>query len=462
MANSGGSTADALSARLSPLLGERLITSPSRLRDYAQAEGHHASVLPALAAAPTCVAEVQEIVRACAESGRPLIAFGAGTSLEGSVTASPGALCLDLRGLDRVLSVAVEDMSATVQPGVTREQLNSELRATGLFFPVDPGANATLGGMISTRASGTNAVRYGTMRENTLALSVVLSTGELIRTGSQARKSSAGYDLTHLFVGAEGTLGVVVEATVRLHPQPETVLTAVCPFERLDDAVAVAAEAMQLGLGLARIELMDEAAMRAVNSYSRLEYPSAPTLFVEFHGPAAAVAHTRESFAAIASDHGVLSIVFEQDPQARQRLWAARHAALPAAKALSPGAVAWVTDVCVPISSLSEVVARTQADIASAGLTAPILGHVGDGNFHVLFILHPDDTKAWERAAAVNERMIDAALVAGGTCTGEHGVGLGKRHSLVKEHGNGAVALMRRLKAAIDPGDIMNPGKIFL
>ena len=462
MADGMGQATAAVAEALAPLLGERLVRGASRLAEYAQAEGHHRHPAPELAAIPVSVEEVQAVVRACAGAGCAIVPFGAGTSLEGAASTPSGALCLDLRRLDRICGVSAGDMACTVEPGVTRERLNDELRATGLFFPVDPGADATLGGMISTRASGTNAVRYGTMRENVLALSVVLPSGELIRTGSRARKSSAGYDLTHLFVGAEGTLGIVVEAVIRLHARPEAVLAAVCPFATLDGAVATVTEAMQLGIGVARIELLDVAAMRAVNAYARLNYPEAPTLFVEFHGSAAGVAEGYEAFAAAAASHGVGETMFERNTDGRARLWAARHAALPAARALIPGSVAWVSDVCVPISALSAAITEARELIDRAGLVAPILGHVGDGNFHVFFILRRDDDEAWARAARVNETIIASALAAGGTCTGEHGIGIGKRRALLLEHGAGAVETMRRIKEAIDPGDILNPGKIFM
>ncbi len=364
--------------------------------------------------------------------------------------------------MDRVVEVAPADLLCVVEPGVTRERLNEELRATGLFFPIDPGANATLGGMISTRASGTNAVRYGTMRENVLGLRVVLPDGSLIRTGTRARKSAAGYDLTQLFTGAEGTLGLVVEATLRLHGIPETIVAGAWPFESLDGAVDAVIATIQSGIPVARIELLDPIAMRACNAHARLDLPERPTLFVELHGTAAGVAEQGAVLADYGQACGGGELVLSRDADEQRRLWRARHAALPAARALVPGAVVWSSDICVPISKLAEAIGRARAAIDAAGLIAPILGHVGDGNYHVFFVLSPGDDEGWRRAKSVNEGMIDFALSVGGTCTGEHGIGIGKRAALVREHGEAAVALMRQLKSTIDPGKLMNPGKIFL
>ena len=450
-----------LAEALAPLLGERLMTSEAARRHYAASEGHHGEHLPDLVARPETVAEVQQVVRAAAAHGVPVVPYGAGTSLEGNAAAVAGGLCLDLSGMTRIAEVSAEDMLCVVEPGVTREQLNAELRATGLFFPVDPGADATLGGMLSTRASGTNAVRYGTMRENVLALKVVLPDGTLIRTGSRARKSSAGYDLTHLFVGSEGTLGIIVEATLRLHGQPEAVLSGTWPFETLDGAVQTVIATIQCGVPVARMELLDPAAIRACNAQAQLDLPERPTLFLELHGSPAAVREQLETSEAIGSDHGGGALAQAVETEARARLWKARHQALPAARAMVPGAVTWVTDVCVPISKLAETIGRTQAAIAEAGLFAPILGHVGDGNFHVFFVLRPGDEAAWEKARRINEAMVEHALSVGGTCTGEHGIGIGKRKALVQEHGEEAVALMRRIKDAIDSEGLLNPMKLF-
>ena len=444
-----------------PLLGERLLTSESARSHYARSEGHHGEHLPDLVARPTSVEEVQHIVRAAAEHRVPIVPYGAGTSLEGNAAAVVGGLCLDLSVMTQVAEVSAEDMLCVIEPGVTREQLNAELRATGLFFPVDPGANATLGGMISTRASGTNAVRYGTMRENVMALKVVLADGTLIRTGSRARKSSAGYDLTHLFTGAEGTLGIIVEATLRLHGLPETVLAGTWPFETLDGAVQTVIATIQSGVPVARMELLDPAAIRACNRFSNLSLPEQPTLFLELHGSEAAVHEQLETIQAIGSDFGGGELARAVETEARARLWKARHQALPAARAMTPNAVTWVTDVCVPISHLAEAIARAQSAIVEAGLFAPILGHVGDGNFHVFFVLAPGDEPAWASARRINEAMVDHALSVGGTCTGEHGIGIGKRKALVREHGDEAVLLMRRLKETLDPQGILNPMKLF-
>jgi D-lactate dehydrogenase (cytochrome) len=426
------------------------------------AEGHHRAALPDIVVRPQTVDEVQALMAAAAEASVPVVPLGVGTSLEGNAGAVTGALMIDLSGMDRVLEVAPEDLLCVVEPGVTRERLNEELRATGLFFPIDPGANATLGGMIATRASGTNAVRYGTMRENVLGLKVVLPDGSLIRTGTRARKSAAGYDLTHLFTGSEGTLGLVVEATVRLHGIPETVLAGAWPFDTLQGAVDTVIATIQSGVPVARIELLDPVAIRACNAYAKLDLPERPTLFLELHGSPAGVAESREMIALIGASCGGGELVMSADPEQQRKLWRARHAALPAARALIAGAVTWSTDICVPISKLAEAIARARASIDAAGLLAPILGHVGDGNYHVFFVLRRDDADAWRRATAVNEELIEFALSVGGTCTGEHGVGVGKREALIREHGESAVALMKRLKATIDPGSLMNPGKIFL
>jgi len=450
-----------LQAALAPLLGDRLLVAPAARAHYARSEGHHGEHLPDLVARPESVEEVQRLVRSAAEHRVPVVPFGVGTSLEGNAAAVEGGLCLDLSAMTRIVEIVPEDMLCVVEPGVTREQLNAELRATGLFFPVDPGANATFGGMIATRASGTNAVRYGTMRENTLALKVVLADGSLIRTGSRARKSSAGYDLTHLFVGSEGTLGITVEATLRLHGLPETVLSGSWPFATLDGAVQTVIATIQCGIPVARMELLDAAAIRACNLHSNLSLPEQPTLFLELHGSGAGVREQLETIQAIGGELGGGALERAVETEARSRLWTARHQALPAARALIPNAVTWVTDVCVPISHLAEAIGRVQAGVAAAGLLAPILGHVGDGNFHVFFVLPPDDKAAWARAREVNAAMVAHALSVGGTCTGEHGIGIGKREALIEEHGAEAVALMRRLKDAIDPEGLLNPGKLF-
>lgn len=453
---------DALGAGLSDVFGERWITSESRRAQFMASEGHHEAARPDVVVQPRSIGEVQQLMAAAATAGVPVVPLGVGTSLEGNARAVEGALSIDLSGMDRMIEVAAADMLSVVEPGVTRKALNRELRNTGLFFPVDPGADATIGGMIATRASGTNAVRYGTMRENVLGLKVVLPDGRLIATGTRARKSSAGYDLTHLFTGSEGTLGIVVEATIRLHGIPETILSGVWPFETLRGAVDTVIATIQSGIGVARIELLDPVAIRACNAYARLDLAERPTLFVELHGSPTVVAEQREMIAAIGAEAGGGALIMSADADERGMLWRARHAALPATRALVPGAVTWSTDICVPISKLADAIEGARAAIDAAGLVAPILGHVGDGNYHVFFVLEQDDAEGWRAANRVNEEMIAFALSVGGTCTGEHGIGIGKRDSLIREHGRDAVDLMRQLKRAVDPRGLLNPGKIFL
>ncbi len=439
-----------------------LLTSDAARAHYAQSEGHHRHPLPGIVARPPDRAAVQAIVRAAHDSRLPIVPYGAGTSLEGNAAASGDVLCLDLSALDRVIAVSVDDMTCTVEPGVTREALNTELRATGLFFPVDPGANASIGGMIATRASGTTTVRYGGMREAVMALQVVLADGSIVTTGSRARKSASGYDLTRLFTGSEGTLGVVVEATLRLHGQPEAILAATQAFPSVAAAIDTVIQTIQSGVPIARMELLDATAIAACNGFARLGLPERPTLFLEFHGSPASVAEQYETVGMLGIAMGGDPPASAATPEARAALWKARHTALYAARALRPGAITWTTDICVPIGALAEAIGAARAAIDAAGLTAPILGHVGDGNFHVIFVLDPTEADARARASAVNDGMIDRALAVGGTCTGEHGVGIGKRAAMLREHGPGAVAAMRAIKAALDPHGLMNPGKIFL
>jgi D-lactate dehydrogenase (cytochrome) len=447
-------------AELSALVGDRLSTNPSLREQHGRGEAHHPPVPPDAVAFARSTEEVSRIVGACARHRLPVIAFGAGTSLEGHVAAVRGGVSIDLTAMDRVLEVNAADLDCRVEAGVRRKQLNTHLRDTGLFFPIDPGADATIGGMTATRASGTNAVRYGTMREKVLGLTVVLADGRVIRTGGRARKSSAGYDLTRLFVGSEGTLGVITEIQLRLHGIPEATAAAVCSFPTVDDAVAAVISVMQSEIPVARIELLDEVQMRACIAHGRLEgYEAAPTLFLEFHGTPRAVEEEAQRTLEIARECGAGEVTHATRPEERSRLWQARHDAYYAARALRPGADAWATDVCVPISRLADCIHETRADVEAAGLLAPLVGHVGDGNFHLLFLLDPARPEERERAYEVNKRMVRRAIAMGGTCTGEHGVGLGKIDSVAEEVGE-AADVMRAIKRALDPQDILNPGKI--
>ena len=448
-------------AELRSLLEERLSTEPAVLASHGEDVSYHPPAPPDAVAFPESTEEVREIVRICARHALPIVPYGAGTSVEGHVLATRGGLSLDMRRMRRVRAVHADDMDAVVEAGVTRNELNEAAREHGLFFAVDPGADATLGGMASTRASGTNAVRYGTMRDNVLALEVVLADGSVIRTGGRARKSSAGYDLTRLFVGAEGTLGVITELCVRLHAQPQAVTAAVCPFAGLAGAVDTAVAVLRAGIDVARMELLDEVMLDAVCRYSSLDHPIAPTLFLEFHGTAAGVEERARATEAIARAHRGLGFRWAADPAERERLWRARHDAYWAALALRPGAAGWTTDVCVPISSLADCILATRADLGALPAPSPLVGHVGDGNFHLLLLLDPASGAEREAAHGIVRRLVERALGCGGTCTGEHGIGLGKRDYLVAEHGP-AVDVMRALKRALDPHDLMNPGKLFL
>lgn len=444
---------------LHSVLGEALSRSKSDLDLHGASETHFPLTPPDAVAYPTSTAEVAEIIRICAKHGCPVVPWGTGTSLEGHALAVRGGLSLDLSRMDRVLEISPEDMDCRVQPGVTREALNTELRDTGLFFPIDPGANASLGGMASTRASGTTAVRYGTMRDNVRALEVVLADGRIIRTGSRAVKSSAGYDLTGLFVGAEGTLGVITELTLKLHGQPQAIAAAVCAFDSVDAAVSSAIAAIQMGIGVARLELLDSASVAAVNAHSAMDLPEVPHLLVEFHGSDTAVAEEAETFGEVARDNGGTGFDWATRTEDRTRLWAMRHAAYHAILASRPGARAVVTDVCVPISQLAVAVAETQADIAASGLSGPILGHVGDGNFHAILLIDPKQSEELSAAQDLAGRMAERALRLGGTITGEHGVGMGKLGYMAAEHG-AAWGVMSAVKEALDPKGILNPGKV--
>jgi D-lactate dehydrogenase (cytochrome) len=439
--------------------GERLTTSAAIRAQHGRDESYHAPFPPDAVVFPRSTDEVVAIVKCCGARHVPVIPFGVGTSLEGHVAAVQGGVCIDLREMNRVLAVNAEDMDVTVEPGVTRKQLNEYLRDTGLFFPIDPGADATIGGMAATRASGTNAVRYGTMRENVLRLKVVLADGSVISTGSRARKSSAGYDLTRLFVGSEGTLGVLTEITLRLHGIPEAISAAACSFATLTDAVNTCITTIQSGVPVARIELMDALQMKGLNLYAKLDYPETPHLLFEFHGTARGVVEQAETVQAIAREFGGQGFRWATRPEDRTRLWQARHDALYAGLALRPGSRGWATDVCVPISRLAECIEETRKDLAQTGLIAPILGHVGDGNFHVVMLVDPDSAAELDQAKRFNDRLLARALAMDGTCTGEHGVGYGKLDFVEAEHGP-AVEVMRALKRTLDPGNILNPGKV--
>jgi D-lactate dehydrogenase (cytochrome) len=439
--------------------GERAKTGNAIREQHAHGEGLADRAMPDVVVYPHTNDEVAGIVRLCHAARVPIIAFGVGTSLEGHVAALYGGVCVDLSEMNKVLVVNGDDLDCRVQAGVTREQLNAELKGTGLFFPIDPGANATIGGMASTRASGTNAVRYGTMRENVLGLTVVTPDGRIIKTGGRARKSSAGYDLTHLYVGAEGTLGVITEVQLRLYGLPEAVSAAVCQFPDLEAAVRTVITAMQMGIPVARIEILDALQMQACIAYSKLEgFEAKPTLLFEFHGTENGVREQAQMMESIASERGGSAFQWATQPEERTRLWKARHNAYYAALSLSPGKQAFSTDACVPISRLADCLLETRQELDREGVIAPIVGHVGDGNFHVLVLFDPNSAAERARAEDIARRVSMRAIAMGGTCTGEHGVGMHKLDALVAEHGE-AVELMKLIKRAFDPYDIMNPGK---
>jgi D-lactate dehydrogenase (cytochrome) len=444
---------------LRQLLGDRLSTSAAVCDQHGRDESYHAPHSPDAVAFARSTEEVVAIVRLCSAHKAPVIAFGAGTSLEGHVAALAGGVCIDLSQMNRILRINAEDLDAVVEAGVTRKQLNEHLRDTGLFFPIDPGADASLGGMAATRASGTNAVRYGTMRENVLALTVVLADGRVIRTARRARKSAAGYDLTRLFIGSEGTLGIITEVTVRLYGIPEAISAAVCDFPTIEDAVNSVILTIQNGIPVARIELLDESQITAINKYSKLNHKVAPTLFFEFHGTTAGVAEQAEAVKAIVDEYGGNDFRWATNSEERSKLWQARHDAYYAALALRPGSKGWATDVCVPISRLAECISETKRDLGDSPIPSALVGHVGDGNFHLVFMIDPQRPEEIAEAGRLNDRMVARALAMEGTSTGEHGVGYGKMDFLVSEHGE-AVSVMRAIKKALDPGNIMNPGKI--
>jgi len=445
---------------LQKLLGERLSMSNSVREQHGRDESFHASAPPEAVAFVECNEEVAEIVRICVQYQKPIIPFGTGTSLEGHVAALQGGVCLDVSGMNQVLEVNENDLDCRVQAGVTRKQLNQHLRNSGLFFPIDPGADASLGGMTATRASGTNAVRYGTMRENVLGLTVVTADGRIIRTGTRARKSSAGYDLTRLFVGSEGTLGIITEIQLRLYGVPEAISAAVCSFETMEGAVNTTISTIQMGIPVARIELLDEVQVDAINRYADFDYALKPTLFFEFHGTEAWVKEQAEMVKEISTEEGGSDFQWSTREQEKQKLWEARHNAYYAALALRPGSKGWATDVCVPISRLADCILETRSDIEESKLTVPLVGHVGDGNFHLLFLIDPEnEEEELKLYQPLNDRLVERALRMGGTCTGEHGIGSGKIKYMEAEHGE-SLDLMRQIKQAFDPDNLMNPGKM--
>ncbi len=450
----------ALVGRLVADFGDRASTNAAVRDQHGHGEGLADPAPPDVVVYPQSTEEVAAIVRLCHAARVPVIPFGVGTSLEGHVAALYGGVCLDFSTMNRIVEVNADDLDCRVEAGVTREQLNADLKGTGLFFPIDPGANATIGGMASTRASGTNAVRYGTMRENVLGLTVVTADGRVVRTGGRARKSAAGYDLTRLFVGQEGTLGIITEVQLKLHGVPEAISAAVCQFPDLRSAVQTVILAMQHGIPVARIELLDDVQMGACIGYSKLEgFEAKPTLFFEFHGTAAGVAEQARMMEGIALDQGGSAFHWATAPEERSRLWKARHNAWYAALSLRPGCMGFSTDACVPISRLADCILETRADVATSGLVCPIVGHVGDGNFHLLVLYDPKDAAERERAEALAKRVSLRAIRMGGTCTGEHGVGIHKLDAVALEHGEPAVEVMRAIKRALDPGNILNPGK---
>ena len=452
--------ADGVIAALAAHFGNRLVTSQAVREQHGNTVTWIENQPPDAVVFPQTTEDVQRVVRLCAEARVPVIPFGVGTSLEGQVNAPVGGVSLDFRDMKRVLAVHAEDLDCVIEPGITRKALNEHLRDQGVFFPIDPGADASLGGMAATRCSGTNAVRYGTMKDNVLALKVVMADGEVMTTGRRAKKSSAGYDLTRLIVGSEGTLGVITELTLKLAGIPEAISGGICPFPSVEACCNATITTIQSGIPVARIEILDALQVRAVNLYSKLSLAETPMLFLEFHGTEASVAEQSERFGDIAREFGGGPFEWATRPEDRTRLWEARHNAALSCKALRPGAHIVATDVCVPISRLAECMVETQRDIADSRILAPIVGHVGDGNFHLTLLVDMNDADEVARAQALSQRLVERALDMDGTCTGEHGVGQGKMKYLKAEHGEPALAAMRALKRALDPLDIMNPGKI--
>ncbi|MEI6372352.1 MAG: FAD-linked oxidase C-terminal domain-containing protein [Actinomycetes bacterium] len=443
---------------ITAIVGERWSTNDTELARHGQDESWHHPLPPDLVTYPRSTDEVAAIVRACHAADVPVVPFGVGTSLEGGIGAERGGVCIDLSEMNRIDRLSTADLDVTVEAGVTRVQLNDHINPQGLMFPVDPGANATIGGMAATGASGTTTVRYGAMPHNVLGLTVVMADGTIVRTGGRARKTSAGYDLTRLFVGSEGTLGIITEVTLRLWPIPESIVAATCTFGSIDDAVEVVIAAIQLALPVARMELLDNASIEAVNAFDDMSLPVAPTLFFEFHGITGAVEACIDEVRQLVDDVGG-TFEWAADAKERNRLWHARHRAYWASIAMRPGCKGMPTDVCVPISHLAEQIKAAQDDLAESDLYAPMVGHVGDGNFHFCYVLDPDNADEFARAEAHYERMITRALAVGGTCTGEHGIGVGKREFLQREHPEG-INVMRAIKAALDPNANLNPGKV--
>lgn len=450
----------ALQQALQQQFQQRFSQGESTRLQHGRDESVHAPELPDGVVLAESTDEVAQVVRLCAEHGIPVIPYGVGSSVEGHVLATNGGISLDLSGMNQVIAIHAEDGDATVQAGVTRKQLNDALKGTGLFFPIDPGADATLGGMAATRASGTNAVRYGTMRDNVLATTTVLADGRVMKTGGRARKSSAGYDLTRLLVGSEGTLGIMTELTVKLYPIPEAISAAVCTFPSIEAAVQTVIQTIQLGVSVARIELLDALSLKAINLFSKTTLAEAPTLFFEFHGSPSSATEQAETVQAIADELGGTNFEWAARPEDRSRLWQARHDAYFACLQLKPGCRCFPTDVCVPISRLAECIAATNEDIAQVSIPIALFGHVGDGNFHLVVLVDTDNAKEMEEAAWISRRVVERAIAMEGTCTGEHGIGLGKKKYLVAEHGEVAVDVMRALKVALDPQNLLNPGKV--
>jgi D-lactate dehydrogenase (cytochrome) len=451
---------DAFIAELNARFGKRFSQGESIRMQHGRDESVHTPALPDGVVFVESTEDVAELLRLCQTHRTPVIPYGAGSSVEGHLLAIHGGISIDLSGMNQVLAIHAEDLDATVQAGVTRMQLNGELKGTGLFFPIDPGADASLGGMAATRASGTNAVRYGTMRDNVLAMTVVLADGRIIKTGGRARKSSSGYDLTRLLVGSEGTLGIITELTVKLYPIPEAISSAVCAFPSVDSAVGAVIQTIQLGIPVARIELLDALTLSAVNRYSKTSLKELPTLFFEFHGSPASVEEQAQLVQEIAGSFDGQDFEWASRPEDRSRLWQARHDAYFACLQMKPGCRAFPTDVCVPISRLAECIRATNEDLTQVDIPISLFGHVGDGNFHLVVLVDPDNPEDMKQAEWINERVVERALAMEGTCTGEHGIGIGKSKFLVREHGEGAVDVMRAIKSALDPKNLLNPGKI--